>query len=199
MTYDIYHVVLSSQTNGHKSYPTCLWSSANLYKACVSNHSFSPTDVIRGAQLASAYRMDTCMVDQEPHRSVQLIRRIDTRIPTPLLGQAIPSTPSLGKLMDLRSPVAQKGVVGLGAPKAATATTASATASSAWGGSSRVPSPLRGADTRPSTARACSAPGSEVPSSGRAWASPSPSVQAQRAQATAPETAVVPVNWEDDT
>jgi transcriptional repressor NF-X1 len=41
--------------------------------------------------------------------SVQLIRRIDTRIPFPLLSAAItPSAPpSLGKLADLRSPSAQ--------------------------------------------------------------------------------------------
>ncbi|KAL5498772.1 FAP1 [Sanghuangporus vaninii] len=61
--------------------------------------------------LASIYRMDTQMVDQEPMRSVQLIRRIDTRIPKPLLSSV--STPSLnvGKFADLRpfanSPVAR--------------------------------------------------------------------------------------------
>jgi len=46
------------------------------------------------------------MVDQEPHRSIQLIRRIDTRLPSPLLSAVIrqPSTsPGLGKLGNLRS------------------------------------------------------------------------------------------------
>jgi len=46
------------------------------------------------------------MVDQEPHRSVQLIRRIDTRLPSPLLSAVIrqPSTsPGLGKLGNLQS------------------------------------------------------------------------------------------------
>lgn len=51
------------------------------------------------------------MVDQEPNRSVQLLRRIDTRVPSPLLSstiaQAASSTPSLGKLANLRAPVAQ--------------------------------------------------------------------------------------------
>lgn len=50
------------------------------------------------------------MVDQEPHRSVQLIRRIDTRIPTPLLSQHVASsTASLGRLADLRAPAGRAG------------------------------------------------------------------------------------------
>ena len=77
-------------------------------------------------QLAATYRMDTQMVDQEPHRrytcvdplpfpyadhlpfSVQIIRRIDTRIPSPLLSATVSSLPSgstsLGKLADMRAP-----------------------------------------------------------------------------------------------
>ena len=46
------------------------------------------------------------MVDQEPHRSVQLIRRIDTRLPSPLLSvvvQQASTTPGLGKLGNLRN------------------------------------------------------------------------------------------------
>ncbi|KAI0317129.1 hypothetical protein OF83DRAFT_1122939, partial [Amylostereum chailletii] len=58
--------------------------------------------------LAALYRMDTQMVDQEPYRSVQLLRRVDTRIPSPLLSGSLPSTgSSLGKLADLRAPVSQ--------------------------------------------------------------------------------------------
>ncbi len=44
------------------------------------------------------------MVDREPHRSVQLIRRIDTRIPTNLLSQSVVTSGTLGKLADLRAP-----------------------------------------------------------------------------------------------
>ncbi|KAI0711295.1 hypothetical protein C8Q76DRAFT_623360 [Earliella scabrosa] len=58
--------------------------------------------------LAAVYRMDTQMVDQEPHRSVQLIRRIDSRIPNPTLSTTVGATstgsPGLGKLADLRAP-----------------------------------------------------------------------------------------------
>ncbi|VDC07404.1 unnamed protein product [Peniophora sp. CBMAI 1063] len=43
--------------------------------------------------LASVYRMDAQMVDAEPHRSVQIIRRIDSRIPVPLLSTAIAQQP----------------------------------------------------------------------------------------------------------
>ncbi|KAG0693103.1 hypothetical protein DFH29DRAFT_1084385 [Suillus ampliporus] len=59
--------------------------------------------------LAAMYRMDTQMGDQEPHRSVQLIRRIDTHIPKPLLPASLASPmPSvLGKLADLRAPKAR--------------------------------------------------------------------------------------------
>ncbi|KAF5336563.1 hypothetical protein D9611_006507 [Ephemerocybe angulata] len=54
--------------------------------------------------LANIYRMDTQLIDQEPQRSVQLIRRIDTRIPSPVLSAYIASlTPNFGRLADLRS------------------------------------------------------------------------------------------------
>lgn len=58
--------------------------------------------------LATYYRIDTQLVDQEPHRSVQLLRRLDTRIPNPLLStltqSSTPNPPNLGKLGDLRNP-----------------------------------------------------------------------------------------------
>ncbi|TDL15940.1 hypothetical protein BD410DRAFT_79701 [Rickenella mellea] len=63
--------------------------------------------------LASVYRMDTALVDQEPRRSIQIIRRIDTRIPTPLLSafSAQSNTHTLGKLADLRALPAPSSVV----------------------------------------------------------------------------------------
>lgn len=133
------------------------------------------------------------MVDQEPHRSVQLIRRIDTRIPAPLLSQAISSAPSLGKLVDLRSPAAQKS---LGDSPAVPKT---AMAKSPWG---RVPSPspLLGSAAAKVGPSQGPAPVSETPSShdrGGVWVSPS--VQAQRARESASANEVVPDNWEDDT
>ncbi|KAJ3984020.1 hypothetical protein F5890DRAFT_102720 [Lentinula detonsa] len=58
------------------------------------------------SKLAGLYRLDSQMVDQEPHRSVQIIRRVDTRIPTPLLSTLIvnksTSNTNLGKLVTLR-------------------------------------------------------------------------------------------------
>ena len=64
------------------------------------------------------------MVDQEPHRSVQLIRRIDTRVPAPLLSQSVASAGStMGRLVDMR----------LGAGRSAGGP---GTGGSAWGGAS---------------------------------------------------------------
>lgn len=40
-------------------------------------------------KLAEQYRVDTSLVDQEPSRSVQLRRRVDSRIPSPLLSASI--------------------------------------------------------------------------------------------------------------
>ncbi|KAG9218190.1 hypothetical protein CCMSSC00406_0010216 [Pleurotus cornucopiae] len=55
--------------------------------------------------LAALYRIDTQMVDQEPYRSVQLLRRVDTRIPAITLSTHIAAnkstTSNLGKLTDM--------------------------------------------------------------------------------------------------
>jgi transcriptional repressor NF-X1 len=40
--------------------------------------------------------MDTQLVDAEPQRSVQLIRRLDTRVPAPLLSAVIGPAPGAG-------------------------------------------------------------------------------------------------------
>ncbi|KAF8629368.1 hypothetical protein AX17_005664 [Amanita inopinata Kibby_2008] len=57
--------------------------------------------------LAGIYRIDVQIVDQEPRRSVQLLRRLDTRTPTPLLSahitSSMPAARNLGKLVDLKS------------------------------------------------------------------------------------------------
>ncbi|KAG9123656.1 FKBP12-associated protein, partial [Ceratobasidium sp. 392] len=56
-------------------------------------------------EVAEVYRVSTQLVDDEPRRSVQLIRRPDSRIPTPTLSQASAPAPSrLGSLGDLRKP-----------------------------------------------------------------------------------------------
>ena len=47
--------------------------------------------------------MEAQMVDREPHRSVLLIRRIDTRVPANLLSQTSATGSTLGKLADLRA------------------------------------------------------------------------------------------------
>ncbi|KAG1722751.1 hypothetical protein EDB19DRAFT_1930311 [Suillus lakei] len=148
--------------------------------------------------LASIYRMDTQMVDQEPHRSVQLIRRVDTRIPTPLLSASLPSpspSPSplpavLGKLADLRAPKAVSSVAsGIGTwakpqPKVSEA-------SGRW----------TAVVTRPGSGSGSSSPAPATQPSGGAWVSSS----VQRAREAAGqerggevEVEVVLDDWEDD-
>ncbi|KAG2003340.1 shuttle craft protein [Coprinopsis cinerea AmutBmut pab1-1] len=88
--------------------------------------------------LAAVYRMDTQMIDQEPNRSVQLIRRIDTRIPTPTLSAYLASTaPNLGKLTDLRTlrhgtPPSPGPLGTLGFTPASASSSSSSTMGSAW-------------------------------------------------------------------
>ncbi|KAH7924930.1 hypothetical protein BV22DRAFT_1195572 [Leucogyrophana mollusca] len=153
--------------------------------------------------LASLYRMDTQMVDQEPHRSVQLIRRIDTRIPSPLLSAFVSSSPgpssNLGKLADLRVRTP------LPAPTPITGgrwTSVVSRPVSATGSSGNANAGVRSGGTTPT-------PAIVKPGAG-AWVAPS--VRAQRAAASAsasviqpqpPEAAAasaedVPDDWEDD-
>ncbi|KZS97106.1 hypothetical protein SISNIDRAFT_406427 [Sistotremastrum niveocremeum HHB9708] len=56
-------------------------------------------------ELAEVYRIATLSVDKEPHRSVQLTRRIDTRIPHPLLSNVLSA--SLGRLADMSRGIAK--------------------------------------------------------------------------------------------
>ena len=151
--------------------------------------------------LAAIYRIDTQMVDQEPHRSVQLLRRIDSRVPSPLLSSVIapPSTSaSLGKLTDLRtglqplsrpgssrvspSPSPAPGSSGVGAGKGWTSVVArppqAAPTPSGW---STLP-------VRTQT------PGRSTPSPGPPRIAPVPPPQPPPAN-----TEDVPDNWEDET
>ncbi|KAF5355368.1 hypothetical protein D9757_013342 [Collybiopsis confluens] len=136
------------------------------------------------SKLAYIYRMDSQMVDVDPHRSVQIIRRIDTRIPTPLLSTYIASKSSssnLGKLGNLRA-----GTATVHAPSAITPP------------GSRSATPLRGwtSVVAPVTAtgRATAAaigPVSMLASTSAASPSPGPSTNPSRA-ATPPVFSPIP-------
>ncbi|KAG2140668.1 hypothetical protein DEU56DRAFT_885849 [Suillus clintonianus] len=158
--------------------------------------------------LASIYRMDTQMVDQEPHRSVQLIRRVDTRIPTPLLSASLPSpSPSpavLGKLADLRAPKAVSSVTsGSGGwarpqPKVAEAGGRWTSVVARPGSGSGSSSPAPGASSSSGGTQVGTASLSLKPSGG-AWVSSS--VQRAReaaSQEMGMEDETVPDDWEDD-
>lgn len=91
--------------------------------------------------LADAYHLGRELIDQEPNRSVQIRRRIDTRIPNPLLSVAVTPQPSTAKTLG------NLGNLRLSAP------------SSTSGGPSPTPTPTPGT----SAAAACIKPTS-VPS-----------------------------------
>jgi transcriptional repressor NF-X1 len=145
------------------------------------------------------------MVDQEPHRSVQLIRRVDTRIPTPLLSASLPSpSPAvLGKLTDLRAPkpvssmTSGSGVWAKPQPRIADAGgrwTAVVTRPGSGSGSS---SPAPGASS--SLGAQVSTAALSLKPSGGAWVSSS--VQRAREAASLErggEEEAVPDDWEDD-
>ncbi|KAF5349161.1 hypothetical protein D9756_009395 [Leucocoprinus leucothites] len=124
--------------------------------------------------LATCYRIDVQLVDQEPHRSVQFIRRLDTRIPSPLLSATIQqssTTPGLGKLGDLRNLRSSSNPSSANA--SASQLTASATAAS-WRPVS-TPSP------RPGPSTTMNIGGSSVGSSGwSAVVAPQPQAAAAR-------------------
>ena len=81
-------------------------------------------------------------MDAEPNRSVQIRRRIDTRIPNPLLSTItapVVSKPSLGGLTNLKSKAVTNGSRGWGVGSGtgtSTATAGGGGGGGAWGSSS---------------------------------------------------------------
>lgn len=160
--------------------------------------------------------MDSQMVDREPHRSVQLIRRIDTRIPANLLSQTVVTSGTLGKLADLRAPA--RAALPASSPAPTPAGSGSPRVSRGWNSvlahpraetppPPHAPSSGLSARTGPGASRSTtpSQPVSNTPS----WATPGASrsatplpvasqpVVAAATVATSSSEAV-PDNWEDD-
>ncbi|KDQ60370.1 hypothetical protein JAAARDRAFT_32765 [Jaapia argillacea MUCL 33604] len=151
--------------------------------------------------LAVVYRMDTQLVDQEPHRSVQLIRRIDSRIPNPLLSSIPPtiSTPNLGKLADLRATPSQ--------PSRTSSPSYNSVSSAATTGQRRGWTSVVAPPPPPSRSPAPPTP-ARSPAPGQLRANPpvaSQTIRAPVARQPQPEqlggqlsTENVPDNWEED-
>ena len=117
------------------------------------------------------------MVDQEPHRSVQLIRRIDTRVPVPLLSQHVSSSWSTtGRLVDLRAGVGK----GTGA------------GGSSWGVGTSGADASSGAGTGTGTGRwnavAKSTLGTPRPGSATPARVPSPAAEAVKSREVSPRS-----------
>ncbi|KAJ8095036.1 FKBP12-associated protein [Marasmius tenuissimus] len=167
--------------------------------------------------LAHVYRLDTQLVDQEPHRSVQIIRRVDTRIPHPLLSAYIaslaPSAPSLGKLGNLRggtvsAPSWRKPNASAASNPNIAAPAATTPSSSTRGWTSVVARPTPPASARPtgsSTSANPSANPSRTGTPDRAVTSTSRTGITTTASNVTPAPSVpdvgavdVPDDWEDD-
>ncbi|KAI0305265.1 hypothetical protein B0F90DRAFT_1809057 [Multifurca ochricompacta] len=137
--------------------------------------------------LSTVYRMDTQMVDREPHRSVQLIRRIDTRIPANPLSQVFST---LGKLTDLRA-----------SPRPVLAPNSSSglpRVSRGWN-SVLAPSPARTPPPPAQSINNLSARTTPVGSNHASRSStPLQSLSVAPITATAPSSEAVPDSWEDD-
>ncbi|KAJ1306550.1 hypothetical protein OPQ81_007552 [Rhizoctonia solani] len=158
-------------------------------------------------EVAEVYRITTQLVDEEPRRSVQLIRRIDSRIPTPLLSQVSAPAPSrLGSLGDLRKPAT---VVKPASPSASSASTTPAWRS---GTSSSHVNPNAASNLASSLGPPTSGSLPQVPSA-VPWARPNGSSVAESPISSTPSRTTpalpervrvaetredVPANWEDD-
>lgn len=153
------------------------------------------------------------MVDREPHRSVQLIRRIDTRAPANLLSQTIvtTTTSTLGKLADLRAPA--RAALPASSPAQTPAGSGSPRVNRGWNSVLAQPH----AQTPPGNGLSAwtgpNAPRSTTPSqpasSTSSWATPGASrsvtpllvpsqPEAVVTTATPGSNEPVPDNWEDD-
>lgn len=145
--------------------------------------------------------MDTQMIDQEPHRSVQLIRRLDTRLPVPLLsaivGTSVAAPVSLGRLTALRAPVPQRAVAGSSrpvTPAAPSAASASASRGRGWAVVAK-PTPSRASPAPSPTAWLTES----TPSNGSPSNNMLAPVRAQVPSVIVPAPAGdVPDDWEDD-
>ncbi|KAI0000621.1 hypothetical protein BJV74DRAFT_876894 [Russula compacta] len=150
--------------------------------------------------LAAVYRTDVQMVDREPHRSVQLIRRIDTRVPENLLSQSPSATAStLGKLADLRAPARAS-------PAAATLASFTGPPRVSRGWNSVLTAPHAGTPPAAPNISGLSASWASAVGPERISRSATPSqslvqpaaAETATAAAATPNSEAVPDNWEDD-
>ncbi|KAJ7057853.1 hypothetical protein C8F01DRAFT_325430 [Mycena amicta] len=154
--------------------------------------------------VASVYRMDTQMVDQEPHRSVQLIRRYDTRVPSPLLSTLFGGGAStahhagggLGKLTDLRAGGSWRANPGGQKVDANANAKVASTQPRGWG----VQTAVSRGSTAASTSSVLPMTTSSVPSApSRPPGIPIPTPVAVSTPPGPPQTPTdVPEDWEDD-
>ena len=140
--------------------------------------------------LAALYRISTELVDVEPHRSVLVRRRIDTRIPSPALSTAVsgPAKPSgsFGGLTNLRAPASSASAAASSSAGWGNAAGTSGTGSGAWGKAS-------GGGGNKAYAHTLSAPGSGAATPGNGPSRPATPLAGGAAAQTGQSGAVVQV------
>ena len=126
--------------------PCCFHIVCQAYLGCLVYHANSsevpPAKRTFVMSMADAYRLGRELIDQEPNRSVQIRRRVDTRIPSPLLSATAPAPvgkPAFGGLGNLR---ASKPVSNWAAKTTSSNQTGSAAAIAASAVPSRAPTPI---------------------------------------------------------
>lgn len=131
--------------------------------------------------------------------SAQLIRRIDTRIPSPTLSSTItPSAaPSLGKLADLRGS-SGSSLRTLRPPSSTPSGASMPVASPRRGWTSVVAQPTVSANPPPSARPWATSQSGRAPASQAAVASASPGSIAHPSPSTGDSAVDIPDSWEDD-
>ncbi|KAF8309054.1 hypothetical protein DL93DRAFT_2063347 [Clavulina sp. PMI_390] len=141
-------------------------------------------------KVAEVYRITARDVDQEPHRSVELTKRIDTRMPDPLLSKAAGPPPAASSLasssrrLAVLGDAAKRSAASTPTPPAGAASS-SLSSSSVWGPGSRSTTPGVAAAAAPRSAAAVVAsPGPSAANVAGARKYPNSALAAARASAT---------------
>lgn len=140
--------------------------------------------------LAQTYRLSTDLLDAEPNRSIMIRRKIETRIPNPLLSTAVPQPHSA-----LNGEKKSTGLTNLRAATPVSSTTSSGSSGATWG---KIVAPTPTAATSSSAwgSSGLTVSGTTTPASSSAYATPmgSRTISPAIPESSGSATMTVPVN-----